>query len=517
MDEKFYRQQLSGPVADPMEHYRCTGDRLGLNPTPYFDTKYYKSQYPDWASRGSPTAFDDYLAHEKQGHWRSPHPLMSPTEYLRRYPDVAEAGISPMSHFINHGDAEKRSPSSGFNAEFYNRCYMTLGSSHPFRHYVTKGRANGYLPCPEPKDRKVSREAMEQAVAGMARPVLLVSHDAQAAGVPILTLDIARALTARNWEPMFFLRNAGPLLPEFKQLGPTFILGEGWDEAGLVSALPLNTPALLNTSVVASLATTLATTGLRCLVLIHEMADFVREHGLLSDLHEAQSAGAKLVASMPRMAKTLALEFHDVEQIRPGIVLPQTSLDAFRQVRLRVCEDRERPVFIGAGHADRRKGFDLFLQAAFAIKRTATDARFVWLGALDSWAQGLADEALAEGLDIQLPGFVSNSLAWYRAADVYLLTSRQDPGPATAIHAAAVGTPFVGYKADIGLIGFTDGVGSFVPKGDKEAFVNVALAKAFSNTPASRRNIRKKVQKGASFPRYVDELLSLIAGCQANG
>lgn len=508
-DADHYRRQIKAPLLDDaaaLRHFLDQGDAAGLDPSAYIATRWYKQRYPDWAARGSRTAAGDFLASIGTGRQRQPHPLIDPDHYRASYPDLAGLGAAAALHFIRNGDGEGRSPSAGFDADFYRRCYLPLGRTHAFRHYITEGAALGHLPRPVPRNAASAQAAMRQAVAGLARPFLMVSHDAQTAGVPILTLDLARALRARGHDPVFLLGHAGPLAHRFRALGPVFIAAEGWDVAGLAAGLPPGNPAWVNTGAAAGLAAVLATSGLRCLVLLHEMADYLRGQGHIPGLRAAQAAGAQLIVSMPRMVQAFAPELGgQVTQILPGLVLPPTPLASFRQRRR---HGGVGPVFIGAGHADHRKGFDLFLSAAARIAARRPQARFVWLGALDPWAQGLADAALDKGLPLALPGFVEDSLAWYRAADVYLLTSRQDPGPTTAIHAAAVGTPFVGYAADIGLVGLTDGACRFLPPGDEAGFVEAALEMASGISPETRRRLRRRVRAATSFDTYVDALLS---------
>lgn len=515
-DGDHYRRQIGLDLGDEaaLRHFLTEGDAKGLDPGPYFSTQDYKARYPDWASLGAATAAEDFLIRAGRGQERQPHPLIDPAHYRAAYPDLSGLGAEAPLHFIRHGDREGRTPSAGFDAAFYRRCYLPLGQGHPFRHYITEGAALGHLPRPRARDAANSQAAMRQAVAGMRRPFLLVSHDAQAAGVPILTLDLARAIGARGWSPVFLLRNAGPLAGEFRAIGPAFVLAEGWDADGLAAGMPRGTPALVNTAAAAMLAPGLASAGLKCLVLVHEMADYIREQGVLPDLRAAREAGARLVVSMPRMALALADDPGGVEMIRPGIVLPPAPLAAFRAARS-WRRSAEGPVFIGAGYADRRKGFDLFLSAAMLIARERPDARFVWLGAMDDWARDLAGKA--QGVNLALPGFVPDSLAWYRAADAYLLTSRQDPGPTTLVHAAAMGTPFVGYAADIGLIGLAEMAGCFLPPGDEARFAATALATAASVTPASRRILRRRVRDETAFAPYVDALLARLTVCRANG
>lgn len=514
-DAEFYRQRYAVGEKDALRHFIAEGDRMGFDPGPYFSTRFYKQRYPQWQAEGARTAAEDFLRQVGRGRLRQPHPLIDPGYYLSTYPDLAGLGAAAALHFIEHGDAEVRSPSAGFDAGFYQRCYLALDQRHPFRHFVTIGQDLGLLPLPHPRSRSLSCDTMAGLTGGLARPVLFGLHDAQPAGVPILTLDLARAFAERGWRPVFALHRAGPLIDRFRQLGSALILAEGWDWEGLVEGLPPRTPVLVNTAAAADMAAAPARAGHPSLLLMHEMAEYMRDQGFVPHLRTAQAAGARLIASMPRMAEALADELGPLAVLRPGLILPKASLRDFR--RMRLWRGRQGgPVFIGAGHADRRKGFDLFLEAAARLAEAHAEARFVWLGALDGWARELADRALAAGLDLTLPGFVADSLAWYRAADVYLLTSRQDPGPTTVIHAAATGTPFVGYAADIGIIGMTDGIGDFVPAGDVGAFV-AAAGRAVTSSAARRRALRRHIRAEAAFAPYADALLARLTPRRSAG
>lgn len=511
-DESFYRTMHGLDCPDARHHFFEFGDRMGLDPNPYFSTLFYKTKYPDWQGSGARTAIEDFLQRLGRGEVRQPHALIDPDYYATRYPDLSELGAQTVLHFMTLGDREVRSPSTGFDADHYQRCYLALGQPNPFRHYVLTGQKLGYLPAPTPRSIENSAAEMRVASATLTRPLLFCVHDAQLAGVPILVLDLAQAAIARGWQPIFLLHRSGPLTARFRELGPVVILAEGWDLTGLSQGLPAGAPVLINSSAAAFMAPTLAKAGHSCLILLHEMAAYIREHGHVAAIETAQAAGGWIVASAPHTAAALKPELGSIDLIRPGIVLPATPLRAFREkARWR---GRHAPVFIAAGHADRRKGFDLFLEAAEEIASRLPGARFVWLGALDAWAQGLADQAIHDGLDLTLPGFVADYLAWYRVSDVYLLTSRQDPGPTTAIHAAAVGTPFVGYAMDIGLVDVAEGIGQFVEPDDINGYCHVAVIAAHTNTPASRRRLRRHIRQITSFADYAD---SILGACQSAG
>lgn len=514
-DAGFYQARYHPPHPGGLEHFVSQGDAAGFDPGPYFSTSFYKARYPDWQTLGARTAVEDFLLRIDRGETRVPHPLIDPDDYRARYPDLSAIGAEIVLHFVRHGDAEGRRPSAGFDAAFYARCYLPLEARFPFRHFVTTGQAVGHLPRPFPQSAPRSRAKIGELTAGMTTPLVMGVHDAQAAGAPILTLDLARVAVLRGWQPVFVLHRAGPLIADFRSLGPTLILAEGWDATALAKALPARIPALINSAAAADIAATLAQGGRRCLLLVHEMPDYLRDQHLMPDVSVARDAGAVLIASAPRMASAFATEVGRMPVIRPGIALPPTPLRAFRTAR-RAMAGRSA-VFISAGHADRRKGFDLFITAAEDIARRLPGAGFIWLGALDNWARGLADGAIGRGLDLVLPGFVADAPAWYRAADTYLLTSRQDAGPATVIHAARMGTPFVGYAADIGLIGQAEPAGRFIPPGDSAAFVDAAIDSARNVTAASRQALRRNVAAATSFPAYVDAVLSRLTDPPATG
>lgn len=510
-DQDFYSRQVPGEPECDLEHFLEVGDSLGLDPGPYFSTRFYKNRYPDWQDSGAKTALEDFLLRLGSGDDQcQPHPLINPEAYRSRHPDLAQLGTDAVLHFVRHGDAEARWPSDRFDATFYTHCYMPLGEKYPFRHYALQGRGLGYQPCPVPLSRAESSRRMRHILSELTQPLVFVVHDAQRAGVPILTLDLADAAAKQGWQPVFILLRGGPLLPRFQDTGPVAILATGWDLDGIADALPQSVPVIANTAVVADAANVLAQGDRPTLLLIHEMADYLRDQEIIATLKTAQASGVKLALSMPPMVEAFQADFGTLPVIRPGLLDPHVSLSSYRNVlhRLNIAP-RDASVFIGAGYGDHRKGFDLFLSAADVITDQCSDAIFVWLGEIDPTFQDRIDTARAKGVDLTLPGFVEDFAAWYMAASVYLLTSRQDPGPTTVMHAVQVGTPFVGYAADIGLIGQFDSFGQFVPPGDEDAYVSAAL-QSLSFSVQDRRALRRRLAPETSFERYANAVLTAV-------
>lgn len=68
--------------------------------------------------------------------------------YLQTYPDVAHEGFDPLEHYLRHGAAEGRNPSTDFATEFYLNMYPDVRETamNPLLHYIKFGREEGRLP-----------------------------------------------------------------------------------------------------------------------------------------------------------------------------------------------------------------------------------------------------------------------------------------------------------------------------------------------------------------------------------
>ena len=64
--------------------------------------------------------------------------LFDETWYLSNNPDVAQAKVDPLRHYLRHGGFEGRDPSSKFYSDFYLNTYTDVKSAHinPLVHYL---------------------------------------------------------------------------------------------------------------------------------------------------------------------------------------------------------------------------------------------------------------------------------------------------------------------------------------------------------------------------------------------
>lgn len=67
--------------------------------------------------------------------------------YLKTYPDVANAKMNPMVHFLHHGGFEERDPSPNFSSKWYLDTYPDVKKTgtNPLVHYLRYGQKEGRM------------------------------------------------------------------------------------------------------------------------------------------------------------------------------------------------------------------------------------------------------------------------------------------------------------------------------------------------------------------------------------
>lgn len=115
---------------------------------------------------------------------------------------------------------------------------------------------------------------------------------------------------------------------------------------------------------------------------------------------------------------------------------------------LRIPSDAS--VVVGAGTVDWRKGADLFVQLACEVRRqTREPVHFVWVGGdlrSPDWERVRSDRDRAGADHVHFVGVKPDPQPWFAMADVFALTSREDPFPLVALECAARATPIVTYR-----------------------------------------------------------------------
>jgi glycosyltransferase involved in cell wall biosynthesis len=368
--------------------------------------------------------------------------------------------------------------------------------------------------------------ATARAVAGQVETggrtrLLLVGHDAFPAGAQLLLLAIGRALMQANGvEIEFLLLGDGALLPQHQALTPTTMLRDGVDLAGQASALAGQgfAAAIVNTSVAAIMVQPLAEAGLACTLLVHELPRLLRERNLVDAVLEAVRAAGSVVFGAAHVRD----RFAELAPLSDGraIILPQglyCPVDAAgragRRARLRLPD--KAVLAVGIGYGDLRKGFDLFMQAwRVANASRGAAIHMLWVGDIHPTMHAYlgAEMAIAgaTGTFHHMP-FAADGAEWLAAADVHLLTSREDPLPSVVMEAMSAGVPTIAFEESGGapdLLRDCD-AGISVPLGDVGAMVRQIRPLAARNRPASRQRLADQARALFDFDTYAGRLLAL--------
>ncbi|RBP04637.1 hypothetical protein DFR50_13821 [Roseiarcus fermentans] len=198
LDPVWYRQSypdLRDTPTDVARHYLEHGAAEGRNPGPQFNTAFYLQNNPDAASSGLNPLVHFILHGQKAGvasgpptgqevrqQWvRSPdalrrefldalvarrsagateaaaspgRPLPEEEEFARGFdvefylesnPDVCEAGINPIVHYLDNGWIEGRDPAPWFGTRYYLKANADVAAAgvNPFWHYIASGAKEG--------------------------------------------------------------------------------------------------------------------------------------------------------------------------------------------------------------------------------------------------------------------------------------------------------------------------------------------------------------------------------------
>lgn len=145
-DADWYRNRYGflGTPSEALLHYWFVGDRVGLSPSPWFNTRFFRRYYGFRAWRGC--ALRQFLV--RWSELRIGNPLFDPDWYLAEYPDVARAGANPLVHFVSNGVDEGRSPNAFVSpAEYLDlNPDVAKAGSNPMRHFFVHGAFEGRIP-----------------------------------------------------------------------------------------------------------------------------------------------------------------------------------------------------------------------------------------------------------------------------------------------------------------------------------------------------------------------------------
>jgi glycosyltransferase involved in cell wall biosynthesis len=361
--------------------------------------------------------------------------------------------------------------------------------------------------------------------------VFFVSHEATRTGAPLILLQLIRHFAQSGLYELFLFSDApGPLLSRFQEHAHVVqrwnhdVFGKPPLIDDLIHELGPHRPilALCNTSVVPHYSEVFKRFGIPVITLVHELGDRIPEY----DLHRIYKTSDKIVFPAEFVRETV-----NAKVLLPkdkGTVIPQGLLhpeiltkDRFSSHRL-VCRELGVPeesfLVVGCGTFDPRKGSDLFIDLARKVlEKNDGPIHLIWVG--DDYKEyplgfflrkDLANYGIAD--HVHFVGQQDNPARFFLAANVFVLTSREDPFPCVVHEAMAAGAIVVAFAGAGGAPeALAGGCGFVVGYGDVDAMAG-AIFKIYRDPQEAARVselAKNRVTEKYRFEDYYQALINL--------
>ena len=535
---------------NPLLHYIMFGRRESRTLGSLFDAAWYAATYPD-SQDDEQGLLASYLSVGRTK-GRNPNSLFDTEWYLRTYPDVAKEGFDPVEHYILHGADEFRDPGPSFSSSWYKSQHLDLirNTENPLAHYLRVGKQTTQRTCYKPSSFAPAigsrppgwNHLLQHDVAkprfgedfqiDPERPkILFVTHEMSRTGAPLIILTLIKHFAkSLDYDFITFADRFGDCEQEFRR--HTHIVDGSKHRmndkdlglADLIVELGQKSIALAicNTANTNHYSGVFKALGIPTMSLVHEMLyqypeEYIKDLYAFSDriIFPARYVQKVAEAKVP---------------LPPGrtLVLPQGLLNpdfadrkqetARRNVREELGLPLDALLVLGCGTVCMRKGVDLFVAVAQRVSAAlGPDVHFVWLGSDTSEAsysywikKDVQFSPIAEL--VHFVGLKDDPAPYYQAADLFVMTSREDPFPCVVHEAMACRVPIVAF-ADAGGApeALENGSGVVVPYADVGAMATEATT--LLERPDDRKRIADKalerVQTRYSFERYFLDIVDL--------
>ena len=361
--------------------------------------------------------------------------------------------------------------------------------------------------------------------------IIFVSHDAFYAGAQILSLNIVKMLKDLfHYDIYLILKSGGSLESEFKKYSIVYNLEKDFASQNRLEDLILTLhnkgvdTAICNTVISGDLIELFHKHNIQSISLIHELPEVIKQYKMEKNAEIIAHHADKIVFP----SEFVKSKFASIAKIdeKKCIIAPQGVylLNKFKDkkeyakiaLRKLLSIPIDSKIILAVGYAYFRKGADLFVNVAKNTIQTNSSIYFIWVGHCDEFfVKDIILDIKMSGYDnnIRFVGIQKDVDLFYAGADVYLMTSREDPFPSTVLEAMNAELPVIGFQ-DAG--GYKDIInektGILVPYLDINEMTKAVIS--LLEDPKLRDNLGKNaselIDKKYNFLDYVYRLLSLL-------
>lgn len=369
--------------------------------------------------------------------------------------------------------------------------------------------------------------------------ILFIGHDAGRTGAPFVLLYLLQYLRAEHPELRIdlLLLRGGELEKDYSNVANVAIVPEKSFLDRLRSKavrtltgkrafrLPAATGGVGYDIVVGNTVVTLECLevykrrGSATVCWLHELDYVVKSFFPIDRFVELSSSVDHFVCgsgAVKEMLKRLAVVSPATVVYEPFPIPDPAGIDAPEVRRLLGIAENEFLV-AGGGTLEWRKAPDLFLQIAARVSGSGKLVRFVWVGGPSPSTANFFEQVQYDMAKMEISpsviftGIVPDPEKYLATANVFALTSREDPFPLMALTAAAFGKPIVCFDKSGGVPEFVgDGAGVVVPYGEVEEFARAILeyhgdrGRWYRDGQVARDRLRTGFESDASLSRIAE-------------
>lgn len=335
----------------------------------------------------------------------------------------------------------------------------------------------------------------------------VIAHEGTRTGSPVVLLGLLRRARAAIDRPISVrLLAEGPLADDLRGLAtvsdpgtpPGLVLVNSALGADALADYPSSVPAIVY---VHEVGDALRTLPAGCRAALAERADVV--------LAVSEAAASDLV--------DLGVDRGRIELLAPLVTVELAGAADVEAARAELGVPDEAALVLGCGEAGWRKGADLFVDVCARLGHDRI--AFAWVGRRPrSFARMLDADCAATRLGGRLRwiGEVPNTGPFLAAADVVVMTSREDPQPLVPMEAARHGTPTAGF--DLGGLGDMAAVGAAEVVGYPDTRALAAATGMLLSDPdrrtaivdAARTWVSERHSPDVIVPRFVDAVRRVL-------
>lgn len=361
------------------------------------------------------------------------------------------------------------------------------------------------------------------------RKILYISHDALFHGAQLLSLNIVKVLKERfNYDVHIILKSGGPLEDEFRKYGTIYNF-EGKSNKHIDKSIQNITSigvsaCICNTIISGDLVPIIKEKGVKVISLIHELPGVIQRYNAEDNARLIAEYSDKVVFPSTYVKD----KFYELLRINDdkSVILPQglykmneykgNRKSAHSILRERLSLNEDAKIILAIGYGDYRKGIDLFIDVAEKTYAHNSNIYFLWIGNRDKDLINMAFSNIKDKRcknNILFRDATNEISIFYAGADLYLMTSREDPFPSVVMDAMNVGLPVIGFE---GAGGFSDIVksdtGALVPYLDTIKMSNkiIEIIGDDNLMQMFATNSQSIIETKYNFSNYIYELLKLL-------